>query len=149
MAKKIKKVAKKPLPVKKDKKVLVIEAPIKTIIESVKAAIQDKPIPKVVREVVPVPAVELVAPPVPDVEEPVSAPVLPVESDKPGVARHPKPKKVAPPLKFDSDKSQDARISVLEKHLAQLLDRLSAEHGGVHSVAAEALREETAKVNAK
>lgn len=92
-----------------------------------------------------------------EIDEPVSAPVvvapkpkpIPVEGDKPGTAREPKPKKIVHPVKFDADQDQNLRISVLEVHLAKLLERLSAEHGGVHTVAAEALRADTAKANAK
>jgi hypothetical protein len=63
-----------------------------------------------------------------------------VESEKPGVARVPKPPKVHVPLKFKEDLEQSARISVLEKHLAALLERLSLEHGGAHTEALLALK---------
>ena len=64
--------------------------------------------------------------PPPDAEEPVALPVLPVESDKPGVARHPRQKKVEPEIKHDS---------VLSKHLHLLLKRLASQNGGDHAKA--------------
>lgn len=78
-----------------------------------------------------------------EIDEPIKP--QPVEGDKPGTARVPKVKPAVLPVKFNADQDQNARIAVLELHLAKLLERLSAEHGGVHTQAAEALRADTAR----
>lgn len=110
-----------------------------TLLEAVKAAIKPaKPAKAKAPKKDPKPA----APkgPDPDEEPRIPAKDIPVESDKPGVARNPKPPKVHVPLKFKTDADQSARIQVLEIHLASLLERLSLEYGGIHTAALVALK---------
>jgi|CXWL01.1.fsa_nt_gi hypothetical protein len=116
----------------------------KSTVKPIKAPVAKIKAPKAVK-VVATPAVEFHQEFI-EIDEPVKP--QPVEGDKPGTARVPKVKKIVQPVKFNADADQNSRITVLEVHLAKLLERLSAEHGGVHTLAAEALRADT-KANAQ
>jgi hypothetical protein len=104
---------------------------IKGLLKSAKDAIKDKipasvPMPIPIKQEIPISAVLEVEQPVKSQSPVVNPIVVPVEGDKPGVARFPKPKKVAPAVKHDS---------VLQKHLYNLLKLLSDQNGGHHTIA--------------
>lgn len=67
---------------------------------------------------------------------------LPVESDKPGVARNPKPPKVVKPLAADGALVPPEIISY---HFLKLMERMAAEHGGTSAQALEDLKADIAK----
>lgn len=60
---------------------------------------------------------------------------IPVESDRPGIPRNPKPKKLIVPLAFVQHPMPVRRLEVVEIHLAKLLERLAADYGGIHAQA--------------
>lgn len=67
---------------------------------------------------------------------------VPVESDKPGVARNPKPPKVVKPLAADGALVPPEIISY---HFLKLMERMAAEHGGTSAQALEDLKADIAK----
>jgi len=62
---------------------------------------------------------------------------IPVESDKPGVARNPKPPKVVVPVEVEP-----VSHGILTRHFLRLMERLAQEQGGPHARALEDLRAE-------
>lgn len=60
---------------------------------------------------------------------------IPVESDKPGIARVPKAPKVPHPVPDTA-----ASFEVVRRHFLRLMERLAAEQGGPHAKALEDLR---------
>lgn len=52
---------------------------------------------------------------------------VPVESDKPGIARNPKPPKVVKPATADGSL---VPLEIISYHFLKLMERMAAEHGG-------------------
>ena len=67
---------------------------------------------------------------------------LPVESDKPGIARNPKPPKVIVPLAADG---AIVPLEIISYHFLKLMERLAAEHGGTSAQALADLKADIAK----
>lgn len=67
---------------------------------------------------------------------------VPVESEKPGVARIPKPPKVHKPLVAEG---KFATLEIISYHFLKLMERLAAEQGGPHAQALEDLKADVAR----
>lgn len=67
---------------------------------------------------------------------------VPVESDKPGVARNPKPPKIVKPAAADGSL---VPLEIISYHFLKLMERLAAEHGGTSAKALEDLKADIAK----
>ncbi len=70
--------------------------------------------------------------------------VIPVESEKPGIARNPKAPKVHQPVAADGSL---VSLKILSYHFLRLMERLAAEHGGSSSQALQDLKADIAKEN--
>lgn len=67
---------------------------------------------------------------------------IPVESDKPGIARNPKPQKVVVPIAADGS---IVPLKIISYHFLKLMERMAAEQGGSSAQALQDMRADIAR----
>lgn len=129
----------------KVKKPPVLERPI---VKAAKAAIKPAKVKEAIEKPAPAPTLIPKVLVVPEAEEPVALPAIRAESDLPGVARFPKPRKVyaaaiAPTGGLGL--KELATLELVSYHFLMLMERLATEQGGASSQALEDLKADIAK----
>lgn len=75
-------------------------------------------------------------------KKPATNIAVPVESERPGIARNPKPPKVHQPLAADG---AIVPLEIISYHFLKLMERMAAEHGGSSAQALVDLKADIAK----